>query len=316
MDQIHRDSIVIVAHDHRPIGPDLARMSTGGVTEKVYQVGFDVDIVAGYEVSKTRKEGWLNQAVRDMETALGEIDANREQSVLARNVSDVHKAKADDRVAIILGSEGARWLEGSLDPLGLFYRLGLRELQLTWAFPSPLISDGGLSDFGAEVVSECQRLGILIDLTHIPKPAFYQALDLAQHPFIVSHGAAQSVTKDLDDDQIGALVATGGVLGIHFYTSYLGPDPTPESVFRQIEYVGERFGVDHVALGVDFFPTDGPWRDLQIAQGTTDLRWAVEDMTGMPAITRCLLDHGWSEEDVRKVLGLNFLRVCQEVFGE
>jgi membrane dipeptidase len=291
-------------------------MIAGGVTAKVYQVTLDVDIAAGYEASRAQTEGWLRLATSGMENALHEIEVHHEHCILAKKANDILQAKEGGHVAIFIGAEGARWLEGTLEPLHLFHRLGLRELQLTWSFPNPLVPDGQLSSFGREVVSECEQLGIIIDLTHIEEEAFYQVIDLTRQPVIVSHGASRSVTMDLDDDRIRALASAGGVLGIHFYRTYLGSNPNAEEVFRQIDYVAGLVGIDYVALGVDLFPTGGRWRDFQIAQGITDLRWAVKDLSEMPKITRCLVEHGYSEEDVRKVLGYNFLRVCREVFGE
>ncbi|MBI2951434.1 membrane dipeptidase [bacterium] len=314
-DQTHRRAVVAVVHDHRPIGPDLPLMLAGGVTAKVYQVTLDVDVDAGFQASRNRADGWLRLAAQGMEEALRDIEAHREQCLLARTARDILQAKEEGRVAVLLGAEGARWLEGTLDPLRLFHRLGLRELQLTWAFPNPLVPDGRLSPFGKEVVAECGRLGVLVDVTHIPEQAFYDVIDAARRPVIVSHGSARSVTVDLDDDRIRALASTGGLLGVHFYTTYLGPAPTPEGVVRQIDHIARLVGIDHVALGVDFFPTYGAWYDLQVSQGTKDLRWAVMDMSEMPEITRCLVAHGYSEEDTHKVLGGNFLRVCREVFG-
>jgi membrane dipeptidase len=110
------------------------------------------------------------------------------------------------------------------------------------------------------------------------------------------------------------LAKTAGMIGIHFYTSYLGPTPTPEDVYKQVDYVANIVGIDHVGLGIDFFPTYGAWKKLQVDQGAKDLRWAVEDMSQMPRITECLLDHGMSEADVQKVLGGNALRVFEAVF--
>ena len=311
-DRIHQRSIVIVDHDHRPIGPDLAAMRAGGVTAKVYQITLDVDPEVGYSASENRTTGWLQLAVGDMEGALRAIETNAESCFLARTAADIRRAKAENRSAILLGAEGARWLEESLEPLQLFHRLGLRELQLTWAFPNPLVPDGRLSSFGKTVVAQCKDLGLIVDVTHIAPRAFYDVIEVAQQPIIVSHGA---FGKDVDDDQLKALAASGGLLGIHFYTTYLGPTPTPADVVEQIDAVVERVGIDHVALGVDFFPTEGPWRDLQVAQGTTELRWAVEDMSAMPQITHCLVERGYAEDDIEKILGENFLRVCKEVFG-
>ncbi len=314
-DEIHRRAVVVVDHDHRPIGPDLPLMLAGGVTAKVYQVTLDVDLDAGVEASRHRTDGWLPLAIRGMEEALTDIDAHADRCLLARTAGDIRRAKREGRVAILLGAEGARWLDGTLAPLRLFHRLGLRELQLTWAFANPLVPEGRLSPFGKSVVAECERLGVLVDVTHIPEKAFYDVMDAARKPVIVSHGAARSVTVDLSDDRIRALAATGGLLGVHFYTTYLGPAPAPEGVVRQIDHVAGLVGIDHVALGVDFFPTDGVWYDLQVAQGARDLRWAIKDTSEMPEITRCLVEHGYSEEDIRKILGENYLRVCEEVFG-
>ena len=315
-DGIHRRAIVVVAHDHRPIGQDLLLMAEGGVTAKVYQITLDVDVDAGYQASRNQTEGWLQLAARGLENTLSEIESHYPHCILAKKTRDIRQAKEEGGVAIILGAEGSRWLEGTLEPLRLFHRLGLRELQLTWAFPNPIVPDGHLSPFGAAVISECEKLGILVDVTHIPKNAFYEVIYRAQRPVIVSHGTAKSLTKDLDDNQLGALASTGGLLGVHFYITYLNPTPTPEDIFRQIDYVAELVGIDHIALGVDFFPTEGVWRDLQTAQGATDLRWAVKDMSEMPKITQCLVEHGYSEVEIHKVLGGNFIRVCQEVFGE
>ncbi len=314
VERIHDDAIVVVDHDHRPIGSDLPLMVAGGVTAKVYQVTCDVNAVAGYEASREHGEGWLRLAAGGMADALEQIERHADICTLAKTTDDVRQAKAQNRVAILLGAEGARWLESSLEPLRLFYRLGLRELQLTWAFPNPLVPDGSLSEFGREVVAECGRLGIIVDVTHIPRPAFAQVIAEAQKPIIVSHGAANGVTTDLDDHQIRDLAATGGLLGIHFYITYLGPDPTPDDVVRQIDYVVELVGIEHVALGVDFFPTEGPWYDLQVAQGARNLQWAVDDMSQMPAITRALLERGYSEADIHRILGGNFLRVCDTTF--
>lgn len=314
-EEIHRRAVVAVVHDHRPIVEDLELMRAGGVTAKVYQVTLDVDVEAGYQASRDREAGWLRLATGQMEEALAQIEADSQRCTLARSAGDIRRAEEEGRVAILLGAEGTRWLEGSLDPLRLFHRLGLRELQLTWAFPNAVVPDGHLSAFGREVVAECERLGIVVDLTHIPKAAFFEVVECARKPLIVSHGSAAGVTTDLDDERLEALASTGGLIGVHFYTTYLGPAPTPEAVCRQVDYLAGRIGIVHVALGVDFFPTEGAWRELQVAQGTTELHWAVPDMAGMPQITGSLVEHGYSEEEVRKVLGENFLRVCEEVMG-
>jgi membrane dipeptidase len=313
--RIHQKNVVAITHDHRPIGPDLPLMRIGGVDSKVFQIGQDVDLEAGLEESRTREDGWLALADAGLRDALRDIAGNASDCLLARTAGDIERAKAEGRVAILLGIEGARFLEGDLANLARFHAAGLRELQLTWAFPNPLVPDKRLSEFGAEVVRECERLGIIVDLTHIARRAFLDVCEVAAGPLIISHGAARAVTCDLDDESIRAIAASGGIFGVHFYTTYLGPAPEPEAVIRQIDHIAGLVGIDTVALGIDFFPTEGVWRDLQVAQGATNLEWAVRDMSELPLITECLLRHGYSDTDIGKILGGNFLRVCKKVFG-
>ncbi len=314
-EKVHRSSIVAVTHDHRPIGEDLPQMLAGGVTSKIYQITVDVDIDAGVAASINRPDLWLHQAVCSMDEALRDIDAHRDAALLARTAADVERAKREGKVAILIGTEGTRWLEGRLEPLRLFHRLGLRELQLAWAFPNQVVPDGKLSDFGRSVVAECNKLGVIVDLTHLPEAAFHQVVEASRKPVIVSHGSARGVTVDLDDSQLKGLASTGGLIGIHFYVTYLLDNTSIEGVCRQVDYVKNLVGIDHVGLGIDFFPSHGAWRKLQEDQKAFDIRWAVPDMSHMPRVTEALLQRGYSETDVQKVLGLNVMRVFREVFG-
>ncbi|PIU60832.1 MAG: hypothetical protein COS85_22460 [Armatimonadetes bacterium CG07_land_8_20_14_0_80_59_28] len=309
-------STIIVMHDHNPIAADLPKMQAGGVTAKVYQVEADVEIGAKFQSSAELFEGWADRGMKGMDAALRDIEANSEVCCLALTAADIERAKGQGKVAILLGAEGGKLLEGELSLLEEFHRRGLRELQLTWAFPNQLAREGELTAFGRQVVRECARLGIIVDLTHLPERAFHQVLELTEKPVIVSHGAARGCTTDLDDERLRALAECGGVLGIHFYSSYLGESPTPEKVASQVDYIANLVGIDHVGLGVDFFPTDGPWREFQLAQGTKNIEWAIADMSQMPRITEALMQRGYRDVEIGKVLGLNFLRVCREVFGE
>lgn len=313
--KVHDEAAVFVLHDHRPIASDVPLMQQGGVTAKVYQVTLDVDVREGYDSSVHKKEGWYDLAAAHLEEALAELNAAGPKCRLATSARDIEEAKRNGQVAILLGTEGTRWLEGRLEPFGRFFDRGLRELQLAWAFPNDVSPDGRLSEFGREVVAECNRLGIVVDLTHLPPGTFDDVIFATRKPVIVSHGSAAAVTVDLSDEQIRGVAGTGGVLGVHFFTSYLGPNPAPAGVVRQVLHVRDVAGIDHVALGVDFFPTDGDWNKLVQATGTQEMKWAIDDFSDMPVITQALLDAGLSDQDVRKVLGLNALRVYREVIG-
>lgn len=316
MTALHQRSPVIVMHDHRPIAEDLPLMRAGGVTAKVYQIGVDVEIGRDSAASAATFDGWAKRTLVSMMEAIRAVEEHKDIAMIALTAADIKRAKREGKIAILLGVEGGKLLEGELLLLEAFHRLGLRELQLTWAYPNQLAQQGRLTSFGKEVVAECARLGLIVDVTHIPEEAFYDVMALTRRPVIVSHGAAKAVRTDLADGRIKAIAQTGGVIGIHFYSAYLGTPPTLGAFCDHVGYIAELVGIDHVGLGVDFFPTTGPWRDFQIAQGTTDISWAIPDLGAMPLVTEALVQRGFKDGDIEKVLGLNFLRVCREVFGQ
>lgn len=322
--QIHNKSIIIVMHDHRPIAADIPKMLKGAVTAKVFNFALDVEVGRNYQLSAKRYEGWAKQSLIALEKALSDIEQNRAKACLALSANDIERAKKEGKVAIILGSEGGKLMEGDLNLLRIFYRLGLRELQLTWAFENQLAGNNGLTNFGKDAIREMNRLGVIIDVTHIPAKAFDDVLGLTKQPVIVSHCAARAVTTDLSDKQIRAIAGVGGVLGVHFYSAYLRKCLQDGNFARrisisdlldQIDYMVNLVGIDHVGLGVDLFLNTGVWADFQYAQGQKEIKWAIRDLSEMPSVTRGLVARGYSDSEVQKILGLNFLRVCKRVFG-
>ena len=310
--RLHRESVVIVMHDHNPIDGDVERMLAGGVTAKVYQLLVDVEIGANYRKSADSREGWTQKGLDAIREVRRTIEADPRRLLLAIKAEDFLRAKREGKVAILIGAEGAKLLEGRLETLKTFYELGLRELQLRWAVPNQIVERDTLTSFGIEVVRECQKLGIIVDLTHIPRPAFFEAIDLLEKPPIVSHGTGGG---DLNEKSLKALASRRGVLGLHFYSSYLGPKPTVDRVVEQVDAVAQVAGIETIGLGVDFFPTTGAWGEFQRSQGTSDISWAVDDIGQLHRVTEALAARDYSDEDIAKVLGGNFLRLCGEVFG-
>ena len=320
---LHENSAVILMHDHLPIASDIPKMRVGGITAKVYNLSCDVDISGDFRASAHEYEGWAKRAIVQIDKSITEIEAD-DRVVFALAASDIEKAKREGKIAILFGNEGGKILEGELGLLRIFYRLGLRELQLTWAVENQLANSNGLTDFGKDVVKEVNRLGIIIDLTHIPKRAFDEVLALTKHPVIISHCAARAVSADLSDEQIRAIAQNGGVLGLHFYSTYMAKrlanggraeDICPSDLVDHIDYIANFVGIDHVGLGADFFPTHGEWAEFQQAQGTYNIKWVIKDKSAMPDVTRELVRRGYSDSDIQKILSLNFLRVCRTVFG-
>jgi len=320
---LHRDNVVIVTHDHNPIVADAPKMLAGGVTGKCWQAIVDVDPAIGYEASVRKREGWYAAAMQSLVDARRAIAAEPNRLLHCTSAADFLNAKKDGKIGILLGAEGAKLLEGRIERLDSLYRAGLRELQLTWAIPNQIVERSGptgegLTTFGKEVVRRCNRLGIIVCLTHIPERAFFEAVDITEKPPILSHDAfSDKGLSGVGERELRALASRRGLIGVHFYSTYLGVAPCPERVVDQISRIANVAGIETVALGCDFFPTDELWVGLQRSQGAKDedIAWAVRGISQIQQVTEAMLARGFSEEAIGAVLGGNYLRVCREVFG-
>jgi membrane dipeptidase len=174
----------------------------------------------------------------------------------------------------------------------------------------------GLTDFGKDAVAEMNKLGMIIDVSHLTQQAFQDVLEISHDPFVISHGVA-GMEQILGQHK--AMAEKGGVLGVHFFYSYLRKEGKKhinlKDLLDKIDYCVENLGIDSVALGADFFPTTGSWVDLQHAQGTFNIEWAIRDVSKMLEVTEGLVTRGYSDGEIQKILGGNFLRVCKRVFG-
>ncbi|MBI3966909.1 MAG: membrane dipeptidase, partial [Chloroflexi bacterium] len=175
---------------------------------------------------------------------------------------------------------------------------------------------------GIAVVKEMDRLGMVLDLSHLSEPCFYDALELSEYPQLVTHANAKALhdhPRNLSDEQIRRLAAKGGVVGVCFFPRFL-QSRTIDGVIDHLDYVVQMVGIDHVGIGPDFIDY---MLDLFESPGQLALRAmsdpmpayppGIEDMTKLPSFTEGLVRRGYREPDVRKILGENFLRVYRQV---
>lgn len=234
--------------------------------------------------------------------------------VLCRN--DLRTGEYSPRIGCLLSIEGGEALEGSLANLRILFRLGVRALTLTWNNRNELgdgIGEGerasGLSGFGCEVVAEMNRLGMLIDVSHLAEKGFWDVLALSKAPVIASHSNAYTLCRhprNLTDDQIRALADQGGIVGVNFFPKHVTDSPdncTIEDVVDQIMYLYQVGGSDAIALGSDF---DGI--------GSTPV--GLEDVGKMPGLIPALEKRGLPTAVIEKIMGLNLLRVVNQVLPE
>ncbi len=227
---------------------------------------------------------------------------------------DAHEARAlkkDGKFGAFLGMEGAHCLGDDLYNVKEARDVGVRYITLTHFSENNAASpakgkgadpDAGLKKWGFELIDEMKRLGVLVDLAHVNRKGFLEAVAYAKTPCIVSHSGVKGIQehwRNLDDDQLRAMGDCGGVVGVIFDPRYISPGMRcgAERIVAHLQYIINVAGEDHAAIGSDF--------DGYITGTPGDLR----DASGMPMLTQLMLEKGWSEKRIRKILGENFLRV-------
>ena len=293
---------------------DIARLRVGMVGAQFWSVYVDMESV---EVGAARVQ------LEQIDIARQFIREYPEVFELALTTSDVDRIFRSGKIGSVLGMEGGHVIENSLGALRAYFDLGARYMTLThggntdWADSATDDTEhGGLTEFGREVVREMNRLGMLVDLSHVSTETMNDVLDIAEAPVIFSHSGAQGLTdhrRNVPDQVLRRLPENGGVVMVVFYPwhvsealrTYDGPGDPPwatlSDVADHIEYVRDVAGIDHVGLGADY---DGMEPDPPPV--------GLEDVSKYPALLSELSRRGWSEDDLAKLAGRNVLRAWAE----
>lgn len=314
---------------------DIPRMREGGVTAVFFAV----------YTSPVR-----NTELESVKLALEIIDATRrevsrfpDELALVTSSGEIEAANRSGRIAIVLGIEGGHMINSSLGVLRTLYELGARYLTLThskdtpWAGSSGSNANLGLSDFGRSVIREMNRLGMLVDISHVSDRTFWDVLDTSAAPIIASHSSARALAahkRNMTDEMIRALADKGGVMHINYYNVFLddayaarssawnraNPDtgagdgdartraklaaigrPPLDTLLDHFDHAIQIAGIESVGLGSDFDGVDG------------ELPEGMEDISQVPNIADGLAKRNYSQDEIDKVLGLNSLRILREV---
>ncbi|WP_457743090.1 dipeptidase [Thermococcus sp.] len=248
----------------------------------------------------------LNAFLRDLEES--------ERFELVRNVEEMRKAIEEGRVALWLGLEGGEPIGESLDLLEIFHRLGLRVLTLTWSLRNAIgdgvfeRTNGGLTNFGVEVVGKAEELGIVIDLSHINEAGFWDALEVTSFPVIASHSNAKSLCdnrRNLTDEQLKAIAERGGVIGAVAIPGFVDKErPTLEKYVEHIIYMADLIGYQHVGLGFDFVYYLPGWSGKSVE--------GFENESKIPALIEKMKEN-FSEKELEGITFKNFERVFEKI---
>jgi membrane dipeptidase len=268
----------------------------------------------------------------------------RHDIVQVKETADIHAAKALGKTGIILGFQNASPIENELDRLGLFLALGVRVIQLTYHETNLLGSgcwernDCGLSNFGVDAVREMNRLGIVIDLSHVGPKTTMDAIEMSEQPVAITHANARSFCghpRNKEEEALKLLAEKGGVVGATSFANFLpkGFDSTVEDFVDAIDDMVERIGLDHVAIGTDS-THDQPlefWHYIVSQQGTkfpstfadgsvpyTELSFqpkGIDSPAEFPNLAEALANRGYRAEEITKLLGGNWMSLFERVWN-
>ena len=333
---------MIHATDGTPHHTDLARFKASGITGEFFSI---------YVGGDTWKAGKAMQRAMDMiDSSYREAERHPDQLMMCTTAAEIRQAKKLNKVCVLMGIEGGYAIENSLHALRDFYRLGIRYMTLThnvshdWADAhAGEVKNNGLSDFGKEVVREMNRLGMLIDISHVSVKVMNDALDVSKAPIIASHSSARGIqdhTRNVPDEVLKRVAQNGGVIMVNFYPGFLDARTNNEENARtaklkpQMDALAKRFendpkglgeaqrkllaenpiyiadykrivdhidhikkvaGIDYVGIGSDF-------------DGVPYLPAGMNGMEDLALVTFEMYRRGYTELEIRKVLGENFLR--------
>ncbi|MFZ5650012.1 MAG: dipeptidase [Bacillota bacterium] len=304
----HCDTLTVLDRQERRLGQqsqrghvDIPRLAQGGVNLQFFAVF----------ISKEYRDNPLARALQVFDTFFAEMEGNSEAAGIVYSPQDIESIVSRNKVAALLTVEGGEALAGRIEVLRMFYRIGVRGLTLTWNGRNELgdgVSEagtgGGLTRFGVSVVREMNRLGMLVDVSHLSEKGFWDVLKESDRPVIASHSNCRALhdhPRNLWDQQIKVLAAGGGVVGLCFYPPFLGSGQASlEMLLDHAVHLAGVAGVDYIGLGSDF-------------DGIESVVPGINDVTCLPMLTEGLLRRGFSPGEVKKILGGNFLRVIKQV---
>ena len=332
---------------------DFAKAERGNLGAEFFSIWVDPKITTGY----------TKRALDMIDSVHEQAQKHPDRMVMAYSADDLVKARPGPhkRLAALMGVEGGHAIENDIRVLREFYRLGARYMTLTWSntnewadssgdiTETTIQHHNGLTDFGKDIVREMNRLGMMVDISHVADKTFYDAIEVSKAPLIASHSCARALSdhsRNMTDDMLRALAKNGGVVMVNFYSQFVDdnyrkayqaqadekkkaveaykaeqrakglpdadtskmdkewaakiPRPPFESLINQIDYMVKVAGVDHVGLGSDF-------------DGIDSLPQGIDSVADLPKITEALVQRGYTEEQIHKILGGNLLRVFREV---
>ena len=333
--ELHQNAVVVDAHNDLPVLLLLRNRELGAQGSERYWSerwvpearagGVDVQVLPIY-VPPEVAEASLRATLLRLD-ALEREAAQTPAVALCRTGAEIDSALADGKIALLIALEGTQGIGADVELFAVLHRLGVRMVSFThWS--RALLAEGSADEetgsrlpaAGVRAVAELERLGILLDVSHLAAASVDHVLELATRVVVASHSCCRALRdhhRNLSDEHLRAIAATGGVIGMNVLPTFVdSEEPTLDRVVDHLEHMAEVAGVHHVGLGPDFlreymdaiYPQYDEFRRF----GGVDLKRAVPGLArerDLPNLTERMLERGWAQDDVRKVLGENWLRI-------
>lgn len=335
--ELHRDAVVVDCHNDiamsialRELNGDRSTLEHRWIPE-LRAGGVDVQVMPIY-VGDEVPEATLRSSLFRLQRVLDEVEANADSVAICLDGSQIDRAVDSGKIAMVLALEGCHQFGTDVGLVRTFHRLGVRMISFTHFGRTPLAdgsaedaTGGRLTRAGVAVLKEMERLGIVMDVSHLGIRGVDHVLELATRPVIASHSNARAVFdvhRNIHDRQLKAIAATGGVIGVNLLPGLISSSrPSFDGVLDQVDHLVDVAGVDHVGIGsdfiVDYFRERYPDSASLIQEGI-DSRAEIPGLirpSDLPKLTEALVSHGYTDVLVHKILGANFLRVFREVMG-
>jgi len=330
----HNDSIVVDATGPLAVLDEYHQnYMQGGVTVVAATVGYGSSDLGSLDATVKNLKSWIDKFKDDSKKLLH-----------VTSIDDIFRAKKEGKLGIIFHFQGSTPFEGDLNNIELYYRLGLRMSQLCYNTVDLVgcgcteIKDSGLTEFGEKVIGEMNRLGIVVDCAHTGYQTSLDAIETSKSPVIISHGNPKGVynnRRNIEDDLIRAIAKNGGVIGFNGFPGLVSDKSKPilDDILDHAEYMAKLVGAEHICFGMDYYEYQAGIADDETAQFVYQYliesgTWTAEEYAPPPwhypqgiempeklaNLTIGLHNRGFSEEEIKGILGLNIIRVFKEIW--
>lgn len=328
--KLHYSAIIIDALGGHIVSPEPPPIDGKPYLDRLIESG-----VTAVNITLAAHADTFGELLKKMYAYFNLIEAKPDKMLHVEKVDDIYRAKEQKKVGVFFGIQSGTPVEKDISRWTILWKLGLRMSQLTYMERS-VFGDGchepenrGLTAYGRQAVQEMNRLGIVLDLSHAGERTSLEAIEYSQKPPVFSHSNPNAVgpsRRNITDEQIKAVASKGGVVGITPHSELChkepGVRPTMQDYLDHIDYVANLVGVDHVGIGTDVYEsyTKISWESSTKRMYPSP--WVYETMlsdgfsriTDLPDVTYGLHRRGYSNEDIQKILGGNWLRVFNEVW--